>query len=127
MHDASIVTLYKNKGNRSVCNNYRGISLLSIVGKVFARILLTRLQTLAARVCPESQCGFRAGRSTTDMIFSVRQLQEKCREQGRPLYLAFIDLSKGFDFVSKKGLFRLLEKIGCPLSCAAWWFLSTRT
>lgn len=114
MRDASIVTLYKNKGDRSDCNNYRGISLLSIVGKVFARILLTRLQTLAARVYPESQCGFRAGRSTTDMIFSVRQLQEKCREQGQPLYLAFIDLTKAFDLVSRKGLFRLLEKIGCP-------------
>ncbi|XP_063604704.1 uncharacterized protein LOC134780126 [Penaeus indicus] len=50
---------------------------------------------------------------TTDMI-SVRQLQEKCREQGRPLYLAFIDLTKAFDLVSGKGLFRLLEKIGCP-------------
>ncbi|XP_063605235.1 uncharacterized protein LOC134780428 [Penaeus indicus] len=99
MRDASIVTLFKNKGDRSDCNNYRGISLLSIVRKMFARILLTRLQKLAARVYPESQCGFRAGRSTTDIIFSVRQLQEECREQGRPLYLAFIDLTKAFDLV----------------------------
>jgi len=75
MRDASIVTLYKNKGDRSDCNNYRGISLLSVVGKVFARIVLNRLQTLAARIYPESQCGFRSGRSTTDMIFTVRQLQ----------------------------------------------------
>ena len=71
MRDATIVTLYKNKGDRSDCNNYRGISLLSIVGKVFARILLTRLQTLAARIYPESQCGFRAGRSTIDMILDT--------------------------------------------------------
>ena len=81
MRDATIVTLYKNKGDRSDCNNYRGISLLSIVGKAFARVLLIRLQKLASRVYPESQCGFRAGSSTIDMIFSVRQLQEKCREQ----------------------------------------------
>ena len=47
------------------------------------------------------------------MIFSVRQLQEKCREQ-QPLYLAFIDLTKAFDMVSRTGLFKLLEKIGCP-------------
>ena len=58
MRDAKIITLYKNKGERSNCNNYRGISLLSIIGKVYARVLLTHLQRLAERVYPESQCGF---------------------------------------------------------------------
>ena len=114
MRGAKIVTLYKNKGDRSDCNSYRGISLLSIVGKVFARVILARLQVLAARVYPESQCGFRAGRSTIDMIFSVRQLQEKCQEQNKPLFLAFLDLTKAFDLVSRSGLFQLLKKIGCP-------------
>ena len=114
MRDANIITLYKNKGDRSDCNNYRGISLLSIVGKTFARVMLNRLQTLAERVYPEAQCGFRAERSTIDMIFSLRQLQEKCREQRRPLYIAFIDLTKAFDLVSRSGLFTLLHRIGCP-------------
>ena len=114
MRDANIVTLYKNKGDRSDCNNYRGISLLSIVGKVFARVVLARLQTLASRVYPESQCGFRASRSTVDMIFSLRQLQEKCQEQRMPLYIAFIDLTKAFDLVSRSGLYKILQKIGCP-------------
>jgi len=114
MRDANIVTLYKNKGDRRDCNNYRGISLLSIVGKAFARVVLNRLQLLTERVYPEAQCGFRAGRSTIDMIFSLRQLQEKCREQRRPLYIAFIDLTKAFDLVSRNGLFTLLQKIGCP-------------
>lgn len=53
MRDASIVTLYKNKGDRSDCNNYRGISLLSIVAKVFAWVTLTRLQRLASQVYSE--------------------------------------------------------------------------
>ncbi|GAA6107071.1 uncharacterized protein LOC118407100 [Tachysurus ichikawai] len=110
MRDANIVTLYKNKGDCSDCNNYRGISLLSIVGKAFTRVAPARLQTLASRIYPESQCGFRAGRSTVDMIFSLRQLQEKCREQQMPLYIAFIDLTKAFDLVSQSGLFRLLQK-----------------
>ena len=113
MRDAKIITIYKNKGERSDCNNYRGISLLSIVGKAFARVLLNRLQVLADRVYPEAQCGFRAARSTIDMVFSVRQLQEKCREQRRPLYLAFVDLTKAFDLVSRGGLFALLKTIGC--------------
>ena len=55
MRDATIVTLYRNKGERSDCSNYRGISLLSIVGKVYARVILTRLQKLAERIYPESQ------------------------------------------------------------------------
>ena len=114
MRDANIVTLYKNKGDRGDCNNYRGISLLSIVGKVYARVVLNRLQKLADRIYPESQCGFRANRSTIDMIFSIRQLQEKCKEQQKPLFMAFIDLTKAFDLVSRDGLFKVLVKIGCP-------------
>ena len=48
------------------------------------------------------------------MIFSIKQLQEKCREQQQPLYLAFVELTKAFDLVSRTGLFKLLEKISCP-------------
>ena len=111
---ANVVTLYKNKGERSDCNNYGGISLLGIVGKAFARVALKKLLPLAERVYPESQCGFRAKRSTIDMIFSLRELQEKCQEQRLPLYITFIDLTKAFDLVSRSGLFKLLQRIGCP-------------
>ncbi|XP_045457359.1 uncharacterized protein LOC123667510 [Melitaea cinxia] len=114
MRDANIVTLYEGKGDRGDCNSYRGISLLSIVGKLFARVMLTKLQSLAERVYPEAQCGFRSERSTTDMIFTLRQLQEKCREQNTPLLIAFVDLNKAFDTVSREGLYIALEKIGCP-------------
>ena len=61
MLDSSIVALFKNKGDKGDCNNYRGISLLSVTGKAFARVILKRLQRLAERILPESQCGFRAG------------------------------------------------------------------
>ena len=74
MRDAKIATLYKNKGNCSDCNSYPGISLLSIVGKAFARVILVRLQALTMCIYSESQCGLRAGRTTIDTIFSVRQL-----------------------------------------------------
>ena len=114
IRDSKIINIYKNKGERNDCNNYRGISLRSIVGKVFARVILIRLQKLAERIYPESQCGFRAERSTIDMIFSLRQLQEKCREQHMPLYIAFIDPTEAFDLVSRDGLFKVLPKIGCP-------------
>ncbi|KAI8496709.1 hypothetical protein Bbelb_253640 [Branchiostoma belcheri] len=113
MCNAKIVTLYKNKGDRGDCNNFRGISLLSITGKAIALIVRKRLQTLADRVLPESQCGFRAGRSTTDMIFTLRQLQEKCREQCMPLYIAFVDLTKAFDTVCRPALYKVLKSVGC--------------
>ena len=81
---------------------------------MFAHIILQRLQILADRIYPESQCGFCSKRSTIDMIFSLCQLQEKCREQNQPLYLAFIDPTKAFHLVSRDGLFKMLPLIGCP-------------
>ena len=48
------------------------------------------------------------------MIFTLRQLQEKCREQNKPLHVAFIDLTKAFDTVSRTALYQVLEGIGCP-------------
>nr|VZH91157.1 unnamed protein product [Spirometra erinaceieuropaei] len=71
--DATIVHLYKRKGNRQVCDNHRGISLLNIAGKIFARILLNPLNNhLEQGLLPESQCGFRHHRGITDMIFAAR-------------------------------------------------------
>ena len=115
MRDANIVTIYKNKGDRCDCDNYRGISLLSIVGKLFAGIVLHRLQILADRIYPESQCDFRPKKSTVGMIFSLLQQQVKYREQIQSLSLALIDLNKVFDLVSRDGLFKILQLISCPL------------
>ena len=83
--------------------------------KMFARIaLIKRLQAWAERVYPESQCGFGADRSTINMVFSLRQLQKKCREQWQPLFVAFIDLTKAFHLESRDGLFKILPEFGCP-------------
>ena len=112
--DAAIVPIYKKKGDRSDCGNYRGISLLSIAGKILTRLLFSRLlKTVADDVIPEAQCGFRPNRGTNAMIFAARQLQEKCREQHRDLYTVFIDLTKAFDTVSRSGLWLLWRKFGC--------------
>ena len=93
--DANIVTIWKRKGSKSDCNNYRGISLLAIAGKILGKVLLKRLtSTTIEPVLPESQCRLRANRGTTDMIFCARQIQEKSREQHKDLYMVFIDLTK---------------------------------
>ncbi|BHF85225.1 hypothetical protein SprV_1002838800 [Sparganum proliferum] len=113
--DATIVHLYKRKGNRQICDNHRGISLLNIAGKIFARILLNRLNNhLEQGLLPESQCGFRRHRGTTDMIFAARQLQEKCQEMRTHLYSTFVDLTKAFDTVNREGLWKIMQKFGCP-------------
>ena len=113
--DALLVTIYKNKGDRAVCSNSRGIALLGTAGKALARILLRRLvASVSESLMPETQCGFRSGRSTVDMIFAARQLMEKIREQHRDVYIAFVDLSKAFDSVDRELLWSILERCGCP-------------
>ena len=115
--DAMIVHIFKRKGDRACCDDHRGISLLSIAGKIVARVLLNRLSAHVqhdGEILPESQCGFRSGRGTTDMVFAARQIQEKCREQHQDLYMTFIDLTKAFDSVHREGLWLVLKKIGCP-------------
>ena len=111
--DANIVNIFK-KGDKRQCRNYRGISLLSIAGKVLARIILRCLQILAEDILPESQCGFHSNRGTIDMIFCARQLQEKSKEQQRPLYFIFYDLEKAFDSVPRVAMWSILERFGCP-------------
>ena len=78
--DATIIHLFKRKGNSQVCDNHRGISLLSVAGKILARVLLNRLNEYLEQsgLLPESQCGFWKDRGTIDMIFTARQLQEEC-------------------------------------------------
>ena len=117
MHDANTITVYKNKGDCSDCNSYRGIYLLSVTGKAFARVVLNRLQTRADRVpCGTVWVHSWNLRSKVDMIFSLRQLQEKCREQRKTLYIALIDLAKAFDLVNTKGLFTPCKGLHAPHS-----------
>ena len=115
--DASLIHLYKRKGNPQVCDNHRGISLLSIAGKILAKILLNRLNAHLdqAGLLPESQCGFRKDRGTIDMIFTARQLQENCQEQNVDLYMTFVDLTKAFDSVSRDGLCKIMAKLSTQI------------
>ena len=77
--------------------------------------MLTRvLKHIVYLVLPESQCGFRRGCSTIDVIFVARQLQEKCRKQHQDLYMAFVDLIKAFDTLNQDLLWNILRKFGCP-------------
>ena len=111
--DATLVPIPK-KGNLRNCDNWRGIALLDVVGKVVARILQERLQQVAEEELPESQCGFRKGRGCTDMIFTIRQLVEKAIEHQSKQFFLFIDLKKAYDSVPRRAMWRALEKLGIP-------------
>ena len=117
----TIIRLFISKGNPQVCDNYRGISLLSIAGNSLARVLLKRLNEHLQQsgLLPESQCGFKKDRRTIDMIFTALQLQEKCQEQNVDLYMTFVDLTKVFDTVSREGLLKIMAKFGCPAKAIA--------
>ena len=126
--DAAIVTLYKNKGEKSDYSNYRGITLFSIVGKILVRLLLNRLiPTIAEDHLPETQCGFKANRGTRDMVFVLRQLQEKCREQNKGLYVAFVDLIKPLTQWAERDCRWSWSVLAAPKSSSAWLSISKNT
>ena len=83
------VPLYKGKGDMYECSNFRGISLLSVVGKVYGRVLINRIRDKTENVIAEVQGGFRRGRGCTDQIFTVRQICEKYYERVRTCILHF--------------------------------------
>ena len=74
-----LVTPIYKKGDRKDPANYRAISLLSIPGKVFSKIILNRMKLKTEEAMKNSQFGFRQGRGTVDAIYIVRKIIEKAR------------------------------------------------
>ena len=85
------------------CKKWRGILLTSVPGKVFAKIINGRLVAHVERkeILPETQCGFRVGRGTVEMIFTLRMALELARVKKIDLYVVFVDLMKAYDSVSR--------------------------
>ena len=72
----SIILPIHKKGNKTDCNNYRGISLLPTTYKILSNILFSRLTPYAKEIIGDHQCGFRRNRSTIDHICCIRQILE---------------------------------------------------
>ena len=106
-----VVPIFK-KSDQKECSNYRGITLLSLPGKVFARIIERRCRDIVEPNIQETQCEFRAGRGTTDQIFTLQQILEESWEFGKPVYLLFIDLEKAYDRVPFDLLWKTLKEYG---------------
>ncbi|CAH8544655.1 unnamed protein product [Schistosoma intercalatum] len=102
------------KRDLSKCENYRGITLLSIPGKVFNRLLLNRMKDAVDAQLRDQQAGFRKDRSCTDQIATLRIIVEQSVEWNSSLYINFIDYEKAFDSVDRRTLWKLLRHYGVP-------------
>lgn len=78
-----------------------------VVGKVLCRIMDRILKLIADNILPESQCGFKSGNGIIDVVFTARQLQERCVEQRVDLCQMFIDLTKTFDTVNRAAVWKI--------------------
>ena len=106
-----IVSLYK-KGDAEDPGNYRGITLLNVVGKLFCKILNNRLviRLESEKALHEGQAGFRAKRSCVDNVFTLNEIIQGRIREGKHTYAFFLDVQKAFDTVWHDGLwFRLWE------------------
>ena len=113
--NVTVKVLHKKK-DRTECGNYRGISLVAHAAKALLKIVAHRLGNFCEEtdVFPEEKCGFRPQRSTTDMMFVVRRLQELGRASNVPINMCFIDLQKAYDSVDRTLLWEVLARFGVP-------------
>ena len=109
-----IIIPLPKKVDLSDCGNWRGITLLSAPGKVFARVLLNRMQDAVGRLLRQQQASFGRGKSCTDQIFTLWQIIEKVTEGRRPVIVNFIDFCKAFDSIHRPAMWKILQQYGLP-------------
>ncbi|KAL5271007.1 hypothetical protein ACHWQZ_G001606 [Mnemiopsis leidyi] len=102
------------KGDLTKTDNYRGISLTSIVCKTLNRMVLNRIKPRLEEVLRDNQNGFRPGRSTTSHILALRRIIEGAKAKNLKATMVFIDFKKAFDSVHRGLLMKILRSYGIP-------------
>ncbi|XP_055632884.1 uncharacterized protein LOC129773308 [Toxorhynchites rutilus septentrionalis] len=108
-----VCPIYK-KGDRFECGNYRGITLTNAAYKVLSQILTRRLSPIAKGFVGQYQAGFVGARATTDHIFALRQILQKCREYNVTTHHIFIDFKAAYDAVVREQLWQIMHDYGFP-------------
>ena len=110
-----IKPIFKNKGSPDDDpDNYRGITLLSCLGKLFTSIINKRLSYYveATGILGEEQAGFREGYSTTDHVFTLYSIIDLYLHKKKRVYCAFVDYKKAFDLIDRTSLWTKLISNG---------------
>jgi hypothetical protein len=110
----SIVIPIHEKGDKTDCNNYQGISLLSTAYKILSDILLVMLTPYVSEIIGYHQCGFCHNGSTTSQIFYIWQILEKKWEYNGTVCQIFIDFKKACDSVKREVLHSILLEFDIP-------------
>ncbi|WP_369199201.1 RNA-directed DNA polymerase, partial [Streptomyces djakartensis] len=109
-----MVTPVYKKGDKKECKNYRGISVLNSAYKILSFILCERLKPHLNDTIGAYQCGFRPGKSTTDQIFTLRQILEKTREYQIDTHHLFVDFKQAYDCIIRDELYSAMMELGIP-------------
>ena len=112
--NTGLLKILPKKGDLKLPGNYRGIMMLEAAYKVLAIITHSRLSPTLEALDHEPQCGFRAGRSCSDAIFTLKMALKKRKEHGLESWVLFVDLVKAFDRVPRELLWKILAKYGVP-------------
>ena len=91
--------------------NYRPISLLSVIYKLFKRVRLKRIQPQVEKALPKEQAGFRQGRSCCEQVLSLVTHVENGLQNRLKSGAVFLDLTSTYDTVWKRGLLLKLAQI----------------
>ena len=103
--------IYK-KGDKLECSNYRPITVLNTAYKILSQLLFRRLSPLAKDFVGSYQAGFTDSRATTDQIFALQQILQKCREYNVPTHHLFIDFKAAYDSIDREELWQIMHEYG---------------
>ena len=120
--------IFKNKGDCEKAKNYRGISLVYHLPKVYDLILGNRFMKWFKKLCNDAQTAYQDGKSSADHVFFLRCLVQQAMTSGKKLFIIAADFDGAFDRISRSVLIRKLIRYGAGtifVACIASMYMYT--